>query len=51
MSQEELAELAGIGVNSVGGIERAEQSPTVETVAAIARALDIELYKLFIFDI
>lgn len=51
LSQEKLAELAKIGINSVGGIERGEQSPTVETVAAIASALEIELYKLFIFNI
>ncbi len=51
LSQEKLAELAKIGTNSVGGIERGEQSPTVETMAAIASALEIELYKLFIFDI
>ncbi len=51
LSQEKLAELAKIGTNSVGGIERGEQSPTVETIAAIANALEIELYKLFIFDI
>lgn len=51
LSQEKLAELAKIGTNSVGGIERGEQSPTVETMAAIANALEIELYKLFIFDI
>lgn len=51
LSQEQLAELSGVGTNTIGSIERAEQSPTVETVGAIARALDIELYKLFIFDI
>lgn len=49
MSQEELAEKAGIAINSVGGIERGEQSPTVETVDLIAKALDMEISKLFIF--
>ena len=51
LSQEKLAELSNIGTNSISSIERGVQSPTVETVAAIAKALDIELYKLFIFDI
>ena len=51
LSQEKLAELAGIGSATVSLIERGVQSPTVETVGAIAKALDIELYKLFIFDI
>lgn len=50
-SQEKLAVLSGVATNTIGTIERAEQSPTVETVGAIAKALDIELYKLFIFDI
>lgn len=49
LSQEELAEKAGIAINSVGGIERGEQSPTVETVALIAKAFDIEIHELFIF--
>lgn len=49
LSQEELAEKAGIAINSVGGIERGEQSPTVETVDLIAKALDMEISKLFIF--
>lgn len=51
LSQEKLAELSGVGVNSIGAIERGEQSPTVETLGSIARALEIELHKLFIFDI
>ena len=50
-SQEKLADIAGVATNTIGTIERGEQSPTVETVGAIARALDIEIYKLFIFDI
>ena len=50
-SQEKLAELSNVATNSISAIERGVQSPTVETVGAIAKALDIELYKLFIFDI
>lgn len=51
LSQERLAELAGVSPSTISLIERGVQSPTVETVGAIAKALDIELYKLFIFDI
>ncbi len=51
LSQEKLAELANISSSSISLIERGVQSPTVETVGAIAKALDIELCKLFIFDI
>lgn len=50
-SQEKLAELANLGSATVSLIERGIQSPTVETVGAIAKALDIEIHKLFIFDI
>ena len=51
LSQEQLAELSGVSVNTISGIERGVQSTTIETADAIAKALDIELYKLFIFDI
>lgn len=50
MSQEELAELALIARGTIGLIERGESSPTVETIKQIADALEIEVYKLFIFD-
>lgn len=50
MSQEELADLAGISRSTIGLIERGESSPTVETIKQIADALEIEVYKLFIFD-
>lgn len=50
ISQEKLAELAGLSRATMGSIERGEKSPTVVTLAAIAKALDIELYKLFIFE-
>ncbi len=51
LSQEKLAELSNVSSSSISLIERGVQSPTVETVGAIAKALDIEIYKLFIFDI
>lgn len=50
-SQEKLATLSGLATNTIGTIERAEQSPTVETIGSIAKALEIEPYKLLIFDI
>lgn len=34
----------------VGHIERGEKFPIVETLATIAKALNIDLYKLFIFE-
>lgn len=49
-TQEELAFLAGISCNMLSNIERGVQSPTVEILAAIAGALNVDLYKLFIFE-
>lgn len=48
--QEQLAEKADLSRETIGSIERGEKSPTVQTVGAIADALDIDMYKLFIFD-
>ncbi len=50
LTQEELAYAANISRSSMGLIERGESSPTVETVKLIADALEIDVYKLFIFD-
>lgn len=50
LKQEELAEKADISRETIGSIERGEKSPTVATLGAIADALGIEMYKLFIFD-
>lgn len=47
MSQEELAFKAGISPAHLGQIERAVKNPTVETVARIAGALDVDLAALF----
>jgi transcriptional regulator with XRE-family HTH domain len=41
ISQEQLGQTAGLHRNHVGEIERAEMSPTLDTVEAIALALTI----------
>lgn len=48
-TQEYLADLAGISRPTMGLIERGERPATVTKIAQIARALDVELYKLFMF--
>lgn len=50
LTQEELAHRAGLSRSMLSNIERGIQSPTVETLAAIAGVLHIDLYKLFIFE-
>ena len=46
MSQERLAELAGISFKYVGVLERAEKTPSLETLINIANALNISTDKL-----
>ena len=50
ISQEELADLSGIARSTMGIVERGEQSPSLQTIAKIATALKIDIYKLFLFD-
>lgn len=50
ISQEELADLSGIARSTMGVVERGEQSPSLQTIAKIATALKIDIYKLFLFD-
>lgn len=50
LSQEDLALAAGLNRAYVGYIERGERRPSVETLASLAKVLDVELYELFIFD-
>jgi transcriptional regulator with XRE-family HTH domain len=45
-SQEELSLRTGVHRNYIGGIERAERKPTVETVAVLAEALGVRTSEL-----
>jgi transcriptional regulator with XRE-family HTH domain len=46
LSQEQLAERAGLHRNYVGYLERGERNPAATTLFQIARALDIGLAEL-----
>ena len=46
MSQEELGFKAGLNKNSIGGIERGENVPSIDTLNQIANALEISLVEL-----
>lgn len=50
LSQEELANDADIPINQIGRIERGEINPSLSTLNAIARALDMKLSKLVDFE-
>lgn len=39
LTQEQLAELADFHVNYIGGIERAERNPSLESIVILAKAL------------
>src|SRR5947209_20241332 len=41
LTQEMLAEKAGLGVNTIGNLERAVSAPYRDTVAALATALEL----------
>lgn len=50
MSQEQLAERAGISVDFVSLVERGINAPSFETLEAISTALQVEVSEMFIFD-
>jgi transcriptional regulator with XRE-family HTH domain len=50
MTQEDLSERARISVSFLSMIERGERSPHLETVAAIAEALEVRIADLFLDD-
>lgn len=49
LSQEQLAERAGLHNNYVGQVERGEKNLTIETLEKIVSGLDISLEELFRF--
>jgi transcriptional regulator with XRE-family HTH domain len=50
LSQEELADLAGLHRTYLGGIERGERNPSLKNIAAISKALGVRLSELFKLD-
>ncbi len=49
LSQYELAQIAGLDRNYVGKLEREESSPTVDTIEALAIALDYDPERFLTF--
>jgi len=48
ITQEELAERAGLSYKFIGEIERGKANPTIDTVWALAKALRLEIHELFL---
>ena len=49
ITQEQLADLVGIDQKSISKIETGYNYPTAENITAIAKALNVDIYKLFLF--
>ena len=50
LTQEDLSELTNIGTSSISKIESGYFHPTDENLEKIAKALNIEPYKLYMFE-
>lgn len=46
MSQEDLAYSVGIDVRYLGGIERAQENPSLKVLVSIAQRLNVQPYEL-----
>ncbi|ATF13600.1 XRE family transcriptional regulator [Brevibacillus brevis X23] len=51
LSQEQLAEKVGTKHTDIGKLERGERNVTLKTLEKVASSLEIEVYKLFEYDI
>lgn len=50
MSQQQLADEAGIEQSLIGNIETAKGNPTVSVLSAIAKAFGVPVYELLKFE-
>lgn len=50
ITQEKLAELVGIDQKNISKIENGNNYPTAENLTAIAVALNVNIYELFVFN-
>lgn len=49
-TQEKFAEIINIDPKNVSKIENGNNYPSAETLTAIAKALDVDIYELFVFN-
>ncbi|MGH2480538.1 MAG: helix-turn-helix domain-containing protein [Ktedonobacteraceae bacterium] len=50
LTQEQLAELVDLSINSISELERGITSPYFETLVKLAKAFDVDVGELFKFD-
>jgi transcriptional regulator with XRE-family HTH domain len=50
MTQEELAQAAGVGLDAIGRLERGNVTPNVETLQRIAQVFQLDLSEFFRFE-
>ncbi len=48
LTQEKLSELTGISTDYLSEIERGKKTPSFKRMELIAKALNLEVYKLFL---
>ncbi len=48
LTQDKLSEISGISTDYLSEIERGKKTPSFKRMELIAKALNIEVYKLFI---
>jgi len=46
-TQEKLSEISGVSTDYISEIERGKKTPSLKRIIIIAKALEIEVYKLF----
>lgn len=50
LTQEQLAEMVGIGTANISYIENGKFAPSMETLDRLAEALDVYPYELYMFE-